>query len=294
MFVSRTDSAYLLGSSDHLQLLTKITNRGEDAYNALLWVQLPPGLTYIKAELEEDIGEGGFYIYDLPKILCSPPTVGQLRVLTDHWKVLSNNSIVCEVGNPLEANRAITTRIYLMPSWEGFKTPGSQFSFRISAMSANPEFHHDYQDNYEEFIVPIRWETGVRVTGKSAPQVVEYNSTASYNPLYEREEDLGEEILHMYEVKNTGTSTISEAKVHILWPIYHFDGHHLLYLMGLESDREGVKCQSDHGFNPLHVLPAPRQSLLSPVDLEVSLPHEGHWIWSEVRSKWEWEAVGQR
>ena len=167
MFVSRIDSAYRLGSGDHLQLLTKITNRGEDAYNAMLWVQLPQGLTYIKAELKEDIGEGGFYIYDLPKSVCSPPTVGQLSVLTDHWKVRSNNSIVCEVGNPLEANRAITTRIYLMPSSEGLKTPGTEFSFKISVKSANPELHHDYHDNYEDFIVPIRVETGVRVIGKS-------------------------------------------------------------------------------------------------------------------------------
>ena len=191
MFVSRTDSAYLLGSGDHLQLFTKITNRGEDAFNSMLWVQLPPGLTFIKAEL---VGYGGFYIdlptyIDLPKLLCSPSTVGELEVLTDHWTVMSNNTIVCEVGNPLEANRAITTRIYLMPSSEGLKTPGTEFSFKISVKSANPELHRDYYDNYEDFIVPIRVETGLRVTGKSKPLEVEYNTT--YNPLYEREEDIG-------------------------------------------------------------------------------------------------------
>ena len=296
MFVSRTDSAYLLGSGDHLQLFTKITNRGEDAFNSMLWVQLPPGLTFIKAEL---VGYGGFYIdlptyIDLPKLLCSPSTVGELEVLTDHWTVMSNNTIVCEVGNPLEANRAITTIIYLMPSLEGFKTPGSELSFRISVNSANPEMQSDYQDNYEDFTVPIRLENHLEVAGKSDPLEVEYKK--SYNTLYEREEDIGEEILHLYDVRNTGPFTISEAEVDILWPSYDDDGGHLLYLMGLESDREGVKCRSDQAFNfnPLHVLPAsPRpRSSLSRVDVEESVTTSGgHWIWSEVNNKWEWEAV---
>lgn len=84
MFVYRIDS-YLMGSNEHLEIQTEINNRGEDAFNAMLEVQLPPGVTYNKADTTDPS----------VKILCSPPTL------------MNNNTILCEVGNPLRANRQV-------------------------------------------------------------------------------------------------------------------------------------------------------------------------------------------
>ena len=222
-----------MGSGEHLQIETEINNKGEDAFNAMLEVQLPPGVTYNKAETT-DPGV---------KILCSPPTMS------------NNNTIVCEVGNPLRANRRVTTRIHVMPSSVGFDTPVSEFSFRINAKSSNPEADDsdDLLDNYEEYTVPIRVETDFRVTGKSDPLEVEYNISSELPSKYEYEDEIGEEVFHIYDVKNKGPSTISEAEVHILWPSYNSNGEHLLYLLGFDYDRDRVKCESYKNLNPLAV-----------------------------------------
>ena len=86
----------------------------------------------------------------------------------------------------------VTTRIYVMPSSEGFETPVSEFSFLIKAMSSNPEEGSDDSDNWEVYTVPIRVETDFRVTGKSDPLEVEYNISAPLPSKYEYEDEIGE------------------------------------------------------------------------------------------------------
>ena len=78
-----------MGSGERLEIQTVINNSGEDAFNAVLEVQLPRGVSYINANTTDP----GI------SILCSPPTP------------LNNNTVQCEVGNPLRANREV--QIYL-------------------------------------------------------------------------------------------------------------------------------------------------------------------------------------
>ena len=82
--VSRIES-YLMGSGERLEIQTLINNSGEDAFNAILEVQLPRGVSYINANTTDP----GI------SILCSPPTP------------MNNNTVQCEVGNPLRANRQV-------------------------------------------------------------------------------------------------------------------------------------------------------------------------------------------
>merc|ERR1719195_1294625 len=109
--------SYLMGSGERLEIQTEITNNGEDAFNALLEVQLPRGVSYINANTTDAS----------VNILCSPPSV------------MNNNTVQCEVGNPLRANRQVTTRVFVQPSSEGHEDPVSEFSFSILAKSSNPE-----------------------------------------------------------------------------------------------------------------------------------------------------------
>jgi hypothetical protein len=74
-----------MGSGERLEIQTEILNSGEDAFNALLEVQVPRGLNYINANTT-DAAVG---------ILCSPPT-GR-----------NNKTLVCEVGNPLRAGKKV-------------------------------------------------------------------------------------------------------------------------------------------------------------------------------------------
>jgi len=77
--------SYLMGSGERLEIQTEILNSGEDAFNALLEVQVPRGLNYINANTTDAA----------VSILCSPPT-GR-----------NNKTLVCEVGNPLRAGKKV-------------------------------------------------------------------------------------------------------------------------------------------------------------------------------------------
>ena len=74
---------YLIGSEDTLELKIDITNEGEDAYEAALYVYLPQHVSYRKTEM---IGSNPS---EMVSVLCSPPT-------------MDNNFVLkCDLGNPL-------------------------------------------------------------------------------------------------------------------------------------------------------------------------------------------------
>jgi len=223
--------SYLMGSGERLEIQTVINNSGEDAFNAVLEVQLPRGVSYINANTTDP----GL------NILCSPPTP------------LNNNTVQCEVGNPLRSYSEITTRVFVQPSSEGLEDPVSEFSFAILAKSSNPEESSDDNDNWATYTVPIRVETDFRVTGKSNPAQVEYNISAPLPDRYDYEDEIGEAVNHIYDVKNKGPSSISEAEVYILWPSFNEYGDHLLYLLGFDYDRKKAFCEPIKNLNPLAV-----------------------------------------
>ena len=141
----------------------------------------------------------------------------------------------------------------MQPSSEGLEDPVSEFSFAILAKSSNPEESSDDNDNWATYTVPIRVETDFRVTGKSNPAQVEYNISAPLPDRYDYEDEIGEAVNHIYDVKNKGPSSISEAEVYILWPSFNEYGDHLLYLLGFDYDRKKAFCEPIKNLNPLAV-----------------------------------------
>ena len=110
------------------------------------------------------------------------------------------------------------------------------------------------QDNQRLIRIPVAVETDWRVTGTSKPSQVEYNITQEIPDKYKFEEELGEEVIHVYAINNPGPSTIQEAEVFILWPSFNENKDHLLYLLDVdrgESDR--VTCERIENINPLYV-----------------------------------------
>ena len=139
----------------------------------------------------------------------------------------------------------------LQPQAEEVDEPISEFRFAISARSSNPEAGTDDEDNHIILAVPIRVETNFRVTGLSTPPEVSYNISEPLPSRYEFEEDIGEVVIHTYDVRNKGPSAISEAEVYILWPSFNDYGDHLLYLLGFDYDHSLAKCESVKNLNPL-------------------------------------------
>ena len=93
--------------------------------------------------------------------------------------------------------------------------------------------------------------TDFRVSGSSRPAYVEYNMSAPVPEKYYVEDQIGEEVIHIYDLKNKGPSTIQEAEVFILWPSFDEYKEHLLYLLGVNYNRSQVTCSSIKNINPL-------------------------------------------
>ena len=110
------------------------------------------------------------------------------------------------------------------------------------------------QDNQRLIRIPVAVETDWRVTGTSKPSQVEYNITQEIPDKYKYEEELGEEVTHVYAINNPGPSTIQEAEVFILWPSFNENKDHLLYLLDVDrGEGDRVTCERIENINPLYV-----------------------------------------
>ena len=129
-----------------------------------------------------------------------------------------------------------------------------EYVFRMAANSSNPEVSGDVADNQMEIRVPLSVTADWKVTGKSEPAIVEYNITEPLPEKYKVEDQIGPEVVHIYDVKNKGPATIKEAEVFIMWPSFTKDDQrHLLYLLGVNYDKSKVTCQNINNINPLYI-----------------------------------------
>ena len=94
VWFNMSSDKYLIGSEDKLELSMNITNQGEDAYEAALYVHLPQHVSYIKTEM---IGTNPS---EMVSVLCSPPTI-------------ENNFVLkCDLGNPMMGFSKVFMIIY--------------------------------------------------------------------------------------------------------------------------------------------------------------------------------------
>jgi len=135
--------SYLMGSNEKLEIQTEIINQGEGAFNAVLEVQLPRGVSYVNANTTEP----GL------NLLCTPPNP------------LNNYTVSCDIGNPMRSNSRMTVYVFVAPLSDGLEGPVSEYTFTVRAKSSNPESVGSDFDNVRTFSVPIRVETDFRVTG---------------------------------------------------------------------------------------------------------------------------------
>ena len=80
-----SSDAFVYGGEDKMQISADIINQGEDAFNAMLYLQLPKEVNYMSAEA----------VTSGLSVLCSPPSA------------MNNRTLQCDVGNPLPANTQV-------------------------------------------------------------------------------------------------------------------------------------------------------------------------------------------
>lgn len=103
-----------------MEIVARIDNRGEDAFNAMLYLQMPADeVNFINANTS---GSGS-----VVSILCSPPTLA------------NNFTLQCEIGNPLPANAQVDVRIFLQPTENNLDRYLQSYTFLLAVNSSNPE-----------------------------------------------------------------------------------------------------------------------------------------------------------
>lgn len=88
----------------------------------------------------------------------------------------------------------------------------------------------------------------------SDPDVVRFNLSAylsSATLSKSHENQVGPQVMHIYELDNRGPSEIVRADVYILWPTKMLDGKDLLYLVDRPIVDGPAQCQLMEQFNPL-------------------------------------------
>lgn len=230
---------YILGSGSRMEMDVSVLNAAEDAFEATVYLALPAEVSFVKAD-----GTG---------ILCSPPTDETGHVLR------------CDIGNPLPAYKTSTFTIHMQPNSLLTKDHSGSFAgqqmiqsldFYLEVNSTNPEDAKQAFDNRMTISLPIRVQTDLSIRGISEPDVVHFNlsaytaqSKAGVSPSHENQ--VGPQVMHIYELGNRGPSDILKADVYILWPTQTLTGKDLLYLVDRPFVEGPANCQLMEQFNPL-------------------------------------------
>lgn len=107
-----------------------------------------------------------------------------------------------------------------------------------------------------EKTVAISFETSLSVKGAATDgEGILYNLT-EFTSIENatKESDIGPQVVHMYEIRNGGPSTIEEAEIYILWPYESISGDPLVYLLNQPETTKNVHCEPTQFANVRNVL----------------------------------------
>ncbi|XP_017775608.1 PREDICTED: integrin alpha-PS2-like, partial [Nicrophorus vespilloides] len=210
---------YLLKSNEKLQFDIIVQNEGEDSFESTFDLSMPAGVDFNKI-IQYDKNEVRF--------LCSP---------------MENNTIRCDIGNPLPAGKIARFTIQVTPNHkEGMS---SIYEFSMAVNSTNPEDPLTVSDNQKKIHIPIWVNSKLELGGTSRPSDIHYNASqyASSEEI-KKESDIGPQVIHVYSIKNNGPSDITEAEMLFLLPYATLGGEDLLYLLEQPHTLGNVKCEA--------------------------------------------------
>ncbi|KAH8409140.1 hypothetical protein KR009_008769 [Drosophila setifemur] len=218
----KTVDKYLFGSPEPLVIDVLISNNNEDAFEAAFYMITPPDLQFRKLQ---QLGEKK----DTP-ITCSPPTPA------------NNHTLKCDLGNPLESGKIAHFKISLVP--EEKYGSSSSYDFYWEANSTNLEKEGSDFDNKIRQSVGIWVDTDLDIKGTSLPDYQLYKAS-DYTTLENatKEEDIGPQVVHIYEIRNNRPSIIEEAEILIHLPYETIVGDPLMYLLNQPETGGRIRCE---------------------------------------------------
>ncbi|XP_035735448.1 integrin alpha-PS2-like isoform X1 [Vespa mandarinia] len=212
---------YLLGSGKKLELEILVINNGEDAFEATYNIQLPAGIDYIKIERIDKT--------EVP-VQCSAP------------KQSNNNTLRCDIGNPLPQRQLVNFKVLLQPVTSNSMAPSYEFYMEVN--TTNPENGTTTNDNSWHLSLPIWIETELLVEGESRPKEIYYNPSNYTGTNVTTESEFGPAVIHNYIIYNQGPSDILEAEALLIWPAQTLAGEELLYLIEQPEMTGPIACET--------------------------------------------------
>lgn len=219
----KTVDKYILGSNESLNVDVLISNYGEDAFEASFFMNVPQGLIYRKTI---KIGESRDTTF-----VCTAPSP------------TTNYTLKCDIGNPLQAGKSVNFQVnFEQAKDKAGITPF--FDFYMEANSTNEEAEGGHFDNVFKKSVSISIEADLSISGNSMPPNFHYNSS-QYLPFKNatHEADIGPQVVHIYDIRNTATSKIDEIELFINWPAATNDNDPLIYLLSQPETQGNVRCE---------------------------------------------------
>uniref|UniRef100_A0AAY5EDH6 Integrin alpha-2 domain-containing protein n=1 Tax=Electrophorus electricus TaxID=8005 RepID=A0AAY5EDH6_ELEEL len=201
-------SELAIGDDNPLVLMITAANQGEGAYEAELRVRLPPEADYNGIERRRE---------DLQIMNCEHRTENETQL------------VVCDLGNPMAAGvnvrGTVAGLLFLSLS-------------RDVLLTSNTD---NAKSNPVNLTVNVVARAQMEIRGVSLPaQVVLPFPRWEPKDKPVREDDIGPQVQHIYELHNKGPSSVSGAVLEVGWPSLHRE-EHLLYAMQVITDGD-IRC----------------------------------------------------
>ncbi|XP_067457741.1 integrin alpha-8 [Thunnus thynnus] len=219
------DRSELVIGDDNLVMLTiSAVNQGEGAYETELHTLIPPEADYIGLERR---------VETLSQLNCEYKMVNESRM------------VVCDLGNPMVAGTELS--VGLRFSVQRLENAGPKISFELQIHSSNKD---NSDSNLVSLNLSIVAKAQLDLRGVSHPsQVVLPFPRWEPKDKPVKEDDVGPQVTHIYELHNSGPSSIREAELQVGWPS-RFRDENLLYAMEIQTDGP-ISCRTNTSLNPL-------------------------------------------
>ncbi|XP_077577577.1 integrin alpha-8 [Stigmatopora nigra] len=221
---SMDHSELVIGDDNLVMLTVSAANRGEGSYETELHVVIPSEADYIGVERRLEA---------LSQLNCEYKMVNDSRV------------VLCDLGNPMVAQTELS--VGLRFSVQRLEDAGPKISFDLQIHSSNKD---NPESNPVSLNLAIVAKAQIDLRGVSHPsQVVLPFPRWEPKEKPVKEDDVGPQVTHIYELHNAGPSSIGEAEVEVGWPS-RFRDENLLYAMEIKTDGP-ISCRTNSSLNPL-------------------------------------------
>uniref|UniRef100_A0A8C4SYB3 Integrin subunit alpha 8 n=1 Tax=Erpetoichthys calabaricus TaxID=27687 RepID=A0A8C4SYB3_ERPCA len=216
----------IIGEDNPLMITINAQNQGEGAYEAELYVIIPPEADYIGVERKNEA---------LRRLNCEYRMENVTRM------------VVCDLGNPMVA--ATNISVGLRFAVQRLEEAGSNIKFDLQIKSSN-------KDNANSNLVTLRINitalAQVEIRGVSHPAQI-LLPLQHWEPKEKptKEEDIGPQVQHIYELHNKGPSAISKTFLQVDWPSHHKD-EMILYVFEVKTEGP-ITCKGNATLNPLNL-----------------------------------------